>query len=87
MLFVLIGLAIVGFLLWLAYSRLRTTTGGAPSSDSQYQVFRDMEPVSQIRENPWVGFIQEDVSKTGPVGHFNGHDSSSGKAPLYMITA
>ena len=87
MLFVLIGLVIVGFLLWLAYSRLRTTTGGEPSSDSQYQVFRDMEPVSQIRENPWVGFIQEDVSKTGPIGNFSGSVSSSGTVPLYMITA
>jgi hypothetical protein len=91
MIFVLLGLAIVGFLLWLAYSRLRTTSGGAPSGgapspDSQYQVFRDMEPASQVRENPWVGFIQEDVSKTGPIGNFEGNDSSSGRAVLYMIT-
>ena len=86
MIFLLLGLAIVGYLLWLAFSRLRSSSGGVPASDSQYQVFRDMEPASQIRENPWVGFIQEDASKTGPTGTFEGHDSSSGNALLYMIT-
>jgi len=48
------------------------------SSYSQFDVFRDMEPKSQIRENPWVGFIQEDVRRTsGSLGDFTGNDSST----------
>jgi hypothetical protein len=55
--------------------------------DSQFEVFRDMEPSSQTRENPWVGFLQEDVhaNRTGPVGNFEGNDSPSGNAKLYYL--
>ena len=46
-----------------------------------------MEPNSQIRENPWVGFLQEDVhvGRTGPVGEFVGVESRSGRAVLYDL--
>jgi hypothetical protein len=56
--------------------------------DNQYDVFRDMEPSSQVRENPWVGFLQEDLTKnrTGPVGDFVGNTSSSGNVVSYIIT-
>jgi hypothetical protein len=93
MIFTIIGLFIVAFLVWTAI----TNVPAAPARisqpvqafDSQYEVFRDMEPSSQIRENPWVGFLQENVStgRTGPVGEFIGNESSSGNAPLYMVTA
>ncbi len=47
-----------------------------------------MEPADQTRENPWIGFIQEDVRKnrTGPIGDFIGADSPSGSAILYAVT-
>jgi hypothetical protein len=57
------------------------------SYDNQFEVFRDMEPSSQTRENPWVGFLQEDMNKgrTGPIGDFVGNDSPSGNAKLYHL--
>jgi hypothetical protein len=59
-----------------------------PAYDNQFEVFRDMEPADQTRENPWLGFLQEDVrvKRTGPVGDFIGNDSTSGKAILYAVT-
>jgi hypothetical protein len=92
MIFKLIGLALVLGLLWLAYTRFPPAPARisqtVPAYDSQFEVFRDMEPADQTRENPWLGFIQEDVRKnrTGPIGNFIGNDSSSGKAILYAIT-
>jgi hypothetical protein len=46
-----------------------------------------MEPQTQVRENPWIGFLQEDLSKgrTGPIGTFKGNDSKSGHVVAYMI--
>lgn len=46
-----------------------------------------MEPADQTRENPWLGFLQEDVRKnrTGPIGNFIGYDDPSPKAPLYFV--
>lgn len=46
-----------------------------------------MEPADQTRENPWLGFLQEDVRKqrTGPIGNFVGYDDPSSKAPLYSV--
>lgn len=89
MIFTLIALVTVAGLLWLAYSRLRTVQTGQSviqTPDNQYQLFRDLEPSQQILENPWVGFIQEDVRSTGPIGNFTGTNSKSGNAPLYMVT-
>jgi hypothetical protein len=55
--------------------------------DNQYEIFRDLEPDDQTRENPWVGFLQEDVrqNRNGPIGDFKGTDSSSGNARLYYF--
>ena len=93
MIFIIIGLLIVTVLVWIAL----TNVPAAPARisqpvqafDNQYEVFREMEPSSQIRENPWVGFLQENVNtgRTGPIGVFTGSDSKSGNAPLYMVTA
>ena len=78
-------------LLYLAYKRLpapATISQPVAANDNQFEVFRDMEPVDQTRQNSWVGFIQEDVhiNRTGPIGDFIGHDSPSGNAVLYTIT-
>ena len=89
MIFTILGLAIVVWLAWFSYVTLTPAPARisqpVPAYDNQYDVFRDMEPNSQIRENPWVGFIQEDVHsrRTGPIGEFVGADSSSGTAALY----
>jgi len=83
----------VMFLLYLAYVRFppppaRITQPVMKPYDNQYEVFREMEPAVQTRENPWMGFLQEDINKnrTGPIGDFTGNDSKSGRAPLYMMT-
>ena len=46
-----------------------------------------MEPADQTRENPWLGFLQEDVRKnrTGPIGNFTGYEDPSPNAPLYYV--
>ena len=94
MIFTCIALLIVLGLLWMAYMRIDKVCPPARVSepvqafDNQYEVFRDMEPSTQVRENPWIGFLQEDLAKgrTGPIGEFTGNDSNSGKAPMYVIT-
>ena len=94
MIFALIGVLIVLGLLWFAYKRFDRLCPPAKISqpvqafDNQFEVFRDMEPQTQVRENPWVGFLQEDLSKgrTGPIGTFTGNDSKSGHVTAYMIT-
>lgn len=55
--------------------------------DSQYELFRDLEPDDQTRENPWIGFLQEDMrlNRNGPIGDFNGSESRSGRAKLYYF--
>ena len=89
MIFTIIGLAIVVWLAWFAYETMTPAPAKisqpVAAYDSQYEVFRDMEPNSQTRENPWVGFLQEDVSagRTGPLGDFVGAESKSGSATLY----
>jgi hypothetical protein len=90
MIFKLLSLAIVAGLIYWAYKRSKLTTKisqPAPAYDSQYEIFRDMEPADNTRENPWLGFLQEDVraQRTGPIGDFTGSDSKSGKAPLYFV--
>lgn len=93
-LFLLFGIVVILVLAWKTYKQLdkvcipRQTMAPNMAFDNQYDVFRDMEPSSQIRENPWVGFLQEDLSKnrTGPVGDFVGNTSSSGNVVAYMIT-
>ena len=79
-------------LMYIAYTRFPPAPARisptVASYDNQFEIFRDMEPADQTRENPWVGFIQEDVKKnrTGPIGEFIGADSSSGSAILYTVT-
>lgn len=88
----LLAVVIVMFMLFIAYIRFPQAPARisqpVPSYDNQFEVFRDMEPKSQTRENTWIGFLQEDVHKnrTGPIGNFTGTDSASGRAPLYMMT-
>ena len=92
MIFTILGLVIILGLLWYAYTRFPPAPAKisqtVPAYANQFEVFRDMEPADQTRENPWPGFIQEDVRKnrTGPIGNFVGADSPSGNAVLYAIT-
>lgn len=88
----LFALGLVAFLVWLAVKSIRVSCPPRISQpvqafDNQYDVFRDMEPSSQVRENPWVGFLQEDLTanRTGPIGDFVGNSSNSGNAVAYLI--
>jgi len=88
----LMGCAFVIYLIWLSIKSVKTSCPPKISApvhayDNQYDVFRDMEPQSQVRENPWIGFLQEDLAKnrTGPIGNFVGNESSSGSVPVYPI--
>lgn len=80
---------LVLFLLYMAYVRLEPdlNLNQAPDSSSQFDLFRDLEPADQTRVNPWVGYLQEDVSvnRTGPIGDFSGNDDSPGNAKMYEI--
>ena len=84
-------MAIVVWLMWFSYETFTKAPAKisqpVPAYDTQFDVFRDMEPNSQVRENPWVGFLQEPVSngRTGPIGDFVGTDSRSGSATLYEL--
>jgi hypothetical protein len=92
MLFKLIAVVMVLYLLYLAYKRFPPAPARisqtVAANDNQFDVFRDMEPADQTRENPWFGFLQEDVrvKRTGPIGDFIGADSNSGSAILYTVT-
>jgi hypothetical protein len=88
----LFGCGLVVYLIWLSIMSVKTSCPPRVSQpvnayDNQYDVFRDMEPSSQVRENPWMGFLQEDLTKnrTGPIGNFVGNESSSGKVPVYPV--
>jgi len=91
MIFTIIGLIISLWLILLTYETLKKAPAKiskpVAAYDNQYQVMRDMEPNSQIRESPWVGFLQEPVhtGRTGPIGEFVGVESRSGKAVLYEL--
>ena len=92
MIFKLIAVVVVLVLLYMAYKRFPPAPARisqtVAANDNQFDVFRDMEPADQTRENPWLGFLQEDVrvKRTGPIGEFIGADSSSGNAVLYAVT-
>lgn len=92
MLFKLIAVAVVLVLLYMAYKRFPPAPARisqtVAANDNQFDVFRDMEPADQTRENPWLGFLQEDVrvKRMGPIGDFIGADSNSGSAVLYTVT-
>lgn len=92
MFFKVLALVIIAVLVYLTYMRFPPAPARisqpVAAYDNQFEVFRDMEPVDQTRQNSWVGFIQEDVhiNRTGPIGDFIGHDSPSGNAVLYTIT-
>ena len=88
----LFALGLVAYLVWLSINSVKTTCPPRVSQqvqafDNQYDVFRDMEPNSQVRENPWMGFLQEDLTKnrTGPIGNFVGNDARSGRLVAYAI--
>lgn len=70
MIFEVIGLVIVTVLLYLVVIKIApvpTVSQNGPTSDSE------MMNDSQIRENPWVGFLQEDVRQgSGSTGDFRG---------------
>ena len=89
MIFAVIGIILVIVLVYVSIITLVPAPAkiSQPVSayDNQFEVFRDMEPSSQVRENPWVGFLQEDIKqgRTGPIGEFVGNDSSAGNARLY----
>jgi len=89
MILALMGIIIVIVLLYVSIVTLVPAPAkiSQPVSayDNQFEVFRDMEPSSQVRENPWVGFLQEDIKegRTGPIGEFVGNESSAGKVRLY----
>ena len=92
MIFKIIAIVLVMMLMYMAYKRFPPAPARisptVASYDNQFEIFRDMEPADQTRENPWMGFIQEDIKKnrTGPIGEFVGADSASGNAILYAIT-
>jgi hypothetical protein len=92
MFFKVLALALVGFLVYIVYiktvhQKVEINQTENVESYSQFDLFRDMEPVSQVRENVWVGFLQEDLTKnrTGPIGDFVGYDDPSPNAPLYKL--
>lgn len=80
------------FLLYISYVRLPMPPVLTPQInspyESQYELFRDMEPDSQTRVNAWTGFLQEDVTvnRTGPIGNFQGKVDDPRRARLYMVT-
>ena len=84
-------IATLAFLVYVTYKRLEVVVDSQPPPvpDTQYDVFRSMEPVDQTRVNVWNGILQEDVfmNKTGPIGNFIGNYDYVKKAPLYAITA
>ena len=91
MIYILLAFVIGVVLAWLAYTHIPAAPAQisetVPAYDNQFEVFRDMEPADQTRENSWVGFLQENVraGRTGPIGDFIGQDSDSGKAPLFYF--
>lgn len=91
MISIILGIIIVVILTLIAYTRLPPLAvrrqPPVAAYDNQFELFRDMEPETQTRENPWIGFLQEDTSQlvTGPIGEFTGQDASSGSAWLYAI--
>jgi hypothetical protein len=91
MIFILLAFFIGVVLAYLAYTHVPSAPAQisqtVPAYDNQFEVFRDMEPADQTRENSWVGFLQENVraGRTGPIGDFIGNDSDSGKAPLFYF--
>ena len=91
MFFKVLALVIIAVLMYLAYTRFPPAPARisqpVAAYDNQFEVFRDMESADQTRENPWLGFLQEDVRKnrTGPIGDFTGYDDPSPNAPLYAV--
>lgn len=91
--YTLLSVAIIAILVWLVYVHLPPAPARISQTvaayDNQYELFRDMEPNDQTRENSWVGFLQENVraGRTGPIGDFIGNDSDAGNARLYTIGA
>lgn len=68
MFFKLLAIIIVMFLLFMAYMRFpqapARVSQPVAAYDNQYDVFRDMEPKTQTRENPWLGSFKRTCRKT-----------------------
>lgn len=81
---------VVTLVLYMTYLRMKNAVESQPPppEETQYTVFRSMEPEDQTRVNPWVGILQEDVyaNRAGPIGDFVGNDDASPNAPLYPFT-
>ena len=79
--------AILVLVLYMTYVRMKdgVESKPPPTQETQYTVFRSMEPEDQTRVNPWVGILQEDVyaNRSGPIGNFVGNDDVTPRAPLY----
>lgn len=58
-----------------------------PVADSQSNVFMDAEGWINQREHPLAPFIQSNLYATGDFGDFVGLESSSGAAPMYVISS
>lgn len=83
-----LAVGVVVYVIYLSYARLPSTfSTQTPQPGSQFEVFRDMEPADQTRENPWMGYLQEDVraNRAGPIGNFMGTPASSGDAHMYYL--
>jgi hypothetical protein len=80
-------LIVIAVALVVAYLRVTDSEPSEPPpmQETQFTVFRSMEPADQTRVNPWTGFLQEDVyaNPFGPIGTFVGNDDVTPKAPLY----
>jgi hypothetical protein len=91
MIFAVLGVIIVMVLMYLAIVRLAPAPAqiSQPDTayDSQTEIFRDLQPSSQVRDNAWVGFLQEDVrtGRTGPIGDFKGNESSNVRMYVYSF--
>ena len=80
----------VAFVLYLTFVRMQVSAppnGDDGTGETQFDVFRQMEPADQTRVNPWTGILQEDVyaNRTGSIGTFVGNDDYVKNAPLYSI--
>jgi hypothetical protein len=85
--------AVLALILYMTWKRIQPSVVSRPpppaAEDTQFTVFRSMEPADQTRVNPWTGILQEDVyaNRTGPIGTFVGNDDVTPGAPLYPFTS
>lgn len=78
------------FVLWLIWSALSKSENYIKMPKGSYDSQFFFEQDSQLRENPWVGILQEKVYKQPPVpesrlGSFKPAEDMAG-IPMYAIT-